>query len=225
MTRRAAILVFLAAGLAAFGLVVLRRPPAVPPPAALHPTVRQVAQAQQRLESLVAPAPPSAALLRPFTPTAPPALRTLRVSEEDLNVYLAGSATARRLLAEHGIQAIQMLLVEPSGLTIRATMEFHGHMQNVQFDGLLAPDPQLGLRFTVTHAQVGRFPVPTLVLARQANALAARFSRSIRRRLPITVQSVRVEGKMLLLSGPPAPLPVRPRKAPAFPRSASPARR
>ncbi len=216
MTRRAAILVFLAAGLAAFGLVVLRRPPAVPPPAALHPTALQAASAQRRLESLTAPLARGA---------GPPVSHTLRVSEEDLNVFLAGSPAARRLLAAHGVQAIQVFLLEPSGLTIRATMDFHGHPQNVQFDGLLAPDPQLGLRFTVTHAQVGRFPVPALVLARQADALAARFSRSMRRRLPITVQSVRVVGKMLLLSGPPVPPAATPRKVPASPRAASPVRR
>jgi len=225
LKRKAAILAFLAVGLAAFGLVVLRRPPAVPPPAALHPTVRQVALAQKRLESLVALSAPRPALSRPFPPAPPPASRTLRVSEEDLNVFLAGSPTARRLLAARGIRAIQVFLLEPSGLTIRATMDFHGHPQNVQFDGLLAPDPQLGLRFTVTHAQVGRFPVPALVLARQADALAARFSRSMRRRLPITVQSVRVVGKMLLLSGPPVPPAATPRKVSASPRAASPARR
>jgi hypothetical protein len=225
LTRRAAILVFLAAGLAAFGLVVLHRPPAVPPPAALHPTVRQVALAQKRLESLVALNAPRPALSRPFSPAPPPASRTLRVSEEDLNVFLAGSPAARRLLAAHGIRAIQVFLLEPSGLTIRATMDFHGHPQNVQFDGLLTPDPSLGLRFTVTQAHVGRFPVPALVLARQADALAARFSRSMRRRLPITVQSVRIEGKTLLLSGPPAPAAAKNRKGPASPPPASPARR
>ena len=129
------------------------------------------------------------------------------------------------MLAARGVKAVQIILSEPANLTIRAAVLVKGRPQNLQIEGGLAPDPRLGLRFTATHAQVGRFPLPPAVVTTQANALAARLAGRMRGRLPLTVQSVRVQGKMLVLTGvlvrrgritPPAP---------ASPRPMSPARR
>lgn len=215
-------------------LLLLRRPPPVPPPVVLHPTTQQAAQAQRHWEALqqeLQPEePPRKTMPAGGQKAAPPKPRTLRLSEEDLNVTLAGNQAARRLLAARGVKTVQIILSEPANLTIRAAVSVKGRPQNVQLDGGLAPDPKLGLRYTATRAQVGRLPLPPSVVTAQANALAARFTGQMHGRLPFVIQSVQVQGKMLVLTGLPVKRNsvkrerVRP-PAPASPRPASPARR
>ena len=214
-------------------LLSLRRPPPVPPPLAIHPTAQQSARAAHHLGALeqeLQPEAPRRESSRPGRPIAspkasPPRPRTLRLSEEDLNVYLAGNPAARKMLAARGVKTVQIILSEPAHLTIRAAVSIKGHPQNVQLDGRLSPDPKLGLRYTATRAQVGRFPLPPAVVTTQANALAARLADQLHGRLPLRVQSVQVQGKMLVLTGllvKRAPLKA---PAPASPRGASPAHR
>jgi len=226
--RKPVLLTLLVVLLVAAALALLRRPPPVPPPVVLRPTHRQAAQAQRHLDALQrqlqpdpAPPPGTPPSLRP----APPKPRTLRLTEEDLNVTLAGNKGARRMLAARGVKAVQVILSEPDHLTLRATVLVKGRPQNIQLDGALSPDPKLGLRYTATRAQVGRFPLPPAAVTAQADALAARFAGQMRGHLPLTVQSVRVQGKTLILTGllvnrarvkPPAP---------ASPPRVSPARR
>lgn len=232
MKRRASLLALLAVALAVMALLLLRRPPPVPPPIVLHPTPRQTARATRHMEALqqeLQPEEPpqkgTGGGRQKAPPPAPPKPRTLRLSEEDLNVYPAGNQGARKLLAARGVKAVQIILSEPANLTIRAAVSVKGRPQNVQLDGGLAPDPKLGLRYTATHAQVGRFPLPPAAVTAQANALAARFARQMRGRLPLVVQSVQVQGKMLVLTG----LLVKRTRvgppSPASPRPASPAHR
>jgi len=223
--RKPVLLTLLAVLLAAAALLLLRRPPPVPPPVVLRPTARQAAQAQRHMDALQQqllpdPAPPQGA-----PPSLPPKQRTLRLSEEDLNVYLAGNRPARKMLAARGVQAVQVILSEPAHLMVRATVLVKGHPQNIQLDGALAPDPKIGLRYTATRAQVGRFPLPPAAVSAQTDALAARFAGQMRGHLPLTIQTVRVQGKTLVLTGLlVSRTRVRP-PAPASPRSASPARR
>jgi len=191
MKRRSGWLLLLLVGLAAGGAFLLFRPRPVPAPRVLHPTVRQAALARRHIEGLS----------QQLTQTSSRGPRTFKVSESDLNVYLASSQSTRRLLSSHGVHAVQVTLEEPANLILRASVDLNGHPQNVQLDGALAPDPQLGLRFTATHAQIGQFPLPAAALATQANALAARFSRQMAGRLPFTIQSVRVHNKSLLVTG------------------------
>lgn len=222
----------LAAVLAVTALLLGRRPPPVPPPVVLRPTARQAAQTQRHLDALQQQLQPeetpqeSAPATRRTAPSqaAPLQPRTLRLSEEDLNVALAGNQAARRLLAARGVKTVQIILSEPANLTIRAAVSVKGRPQNVQLDGGLAPDPKLGLRYTATHAQVGRLPLPPALVTAQANALAARLAGQMRGHLPLLIQSVRVQGKTLVLTG----LLVKRSRvrlpAPASPRPASPAR-
>ena len=192
----------------ALGLwMVLRSPPA-PPPAVLHPTPRRLAQAETHLAGLDRAAPG----LGP---------RTLRLSEDDLNVYLAGSRPARKLLAAHGVQAVQLVLREPADVIVHATVRVHNHAQNIQVSGALAPDTKTGLRFTADAARVGSFPLPAPVVTAEANALAAHFSDQFQRRLALSVQSVRVQKKDLVIVGLPISIPT----AAASPQSKSPGRR
>ena len=58
---------------------------APPPPVVPHPTVQRVAQATHRLETLFQPAPPAAGS-HTKGPPLPAEPRTLRVSEDDINV-------------------------------------------------------------------------------------------------------------------------------------------
>jgi len=229
--RKPALLALLAAALAVMALLFLRRPLPLPP-VVLHPTTQQSARAMRHMEALQQELQPEESLQkstllgrRKASAPASPKPRTLRLSEEDLNVYLAGNQSARRLLAAQGVKTVQIILSEPANLTIRAAVSVKGRPQNVQLNGALAPDPKLGLRYTATHAQVGRFPLPPAVVTAQANALAARLTRQMHGRLPLTIQSVRVQGKMLVLTG----LLIKRRRvappAPASPRSALPARR
>ena len=219
MKRKPALLTLLAVALAAIALLLLRRPPPVPPPVILRPTTAQTAQAQRHMEALQKELQPETspqeALPQEEMPkgartrqgkaaqekAVPPRLRTLRLSEEDLNVTLDGSPVARKMLAARGVKAVQIILSEPANLTIRAAVLVKGRAQNVQLDGSLAPDPKLGLRYTATHAQVGRFPLPPAVVTAQANSLAARLAGQMHGRLPLAIQSVHVEGKMLVLTG------------------------
>lgn len=208
-------------------LLLLRRPPPVPPPVVLRPTSRQAAQAQSDMESLQREWQPEASppqqvpkshvgrtqsLIRP---------RTLRLSEEDLNVYLASNRVARRMLAARGIKTVQIVLSEPAGLTLRAAVIVNKRTQNVQIDGSLAPDSKAGIRFTATRAQVGRFPLPAAVVTAQANAQVARFVRQMHGRLPLLVQSVGVQGRMLVLIGIPLRQAERSPRGPAIPGGAS----
>ncbi len=210
MNKRA-LVVLPVLGLAAAGLFLALRSRPVPPPRILHPTTQQAALAQKHMESLqeqfIAPATPS---LHAQTP------RTLRISEDDLNVYLASSRSARKLLLSRGVQAVQITLQEPSNLSLRASVAVQGRPRNVQLDGTLAADPKLGLRFSATHVQVGRFPLPPAVVTAQANALAKRFERQMAGRLPLAIQSVQVQGKQLVLTGIPVIRP--PKRVAAIPR-------
>ena len=228
MKRKPILLTLLAVLVAGSALLLGRRPPAVPPPAALRPTPLQAAQVQRHLDVLQrqlqpdpAPPPGTAPSRRP----APPKPRTLRLTEEDLNVTLAGNKSARKMLAARGVKAVQVILSEPAHLTVRATVLVKGRAQNIQLDGILAPDPKIGLRYTATRAQVGRFPLPPAAVTAQADALAARLSGQMSDHLPLTIQGVRVEGKTLVLTGLLARrISVRP-LASASPRSVSPAHR
>ena len=180
--------------------IVLSHKPASPP-VLLHPTSRQLAQAENHIAGV--------GQAVSGTGRNP---RTLRLSENDLNVYLAGSPPARKLLAAHGVQAVQIVLVEPAGLIIHAAVRIRSHSQNIQIGGALAPDPKTGLRFTATQVRIGRFPLPPSVVTAEANALAARFLR----RLPMNVQNVCVQKNDLVIVG----LPMK-----ASPQSKSPGRR
>lgn len=229
MKRKPILLTLLAVLVAAAALLLLRRPPPVPPPAVLRPTPLQAAQVQRHLDVLQQqlqpdPLPPPGVPPSRRRP-APPIRRTLRLTEEDLNVTLAGNKSARKMLAARGVRAVQVILSEPAHLTVRATVLVKGRAQNIQLDGTLAADPKIGLRYTATHAQVGRFPLPPAAVTTQADALAAHFAGQMRGHLPLTIQGVRVQGKTLILTGLLARrAPVRP-PAPASPRSVSPARR
>lgn len=199
---------FLLLPLGVAGLLYALRPPPVPPPLALHPTARRAALAERHVEGV------KNEVLAP-TGHGP---RTIRVSEDDLNVYLASSRPVRTLLKSRGVQAVQITLQQPAGLTLRAAVRLQGQVRNVQIDGLLAADPDLGLRFTATHAQVGRVPLPAALLTRQANALAARFSHLLASRMPLSIQSVQVQGHTLVVRGTPVThSPLMPRVA-ATPR-------
>ena len=204
--RRRAAIVAVCLGCVGLGGWLLVRPTPAPPPVVLHPSAAQVAVAQKRLTTL------DQTVSRPS-----PGPRTLRLSETDLNVILATSKPVRKMLASRGVGAVQIELQEPNALTIHASVRVQGHVQNVLVSGTLAPDPKNGLRFAVTGVQAGRFPLPPALINAQANQIAARFTQPTLRRLSLTVQSVSVEKKDLVVIG----IPIKP----ASPQSKSPAHR
>ena len=185
------------------GTWLLTRPLPLPP-VRLHPTVTQIATAQRHLATLNQIATRSG--LGP---------RTVRLSESDLNVTLSSSKPLQSVLADHGIGAVQIELQEPNVLVIHASMRVHGFWQNVQITGTLVPDPKSGVRFDANRAQAGRFPLPLSFVTAQVDRLAARFSQPLLAHLPLTVQSLSVQKKELVLVGIPL--------VKASPRSKSPA--
>lgn len=189
-------------------ILFLRLRPEPPPPVVPRPTAQRVAQAARHLEALTQ----ETLTQGEGPPKAGP--RTLRLTEDDINVYLAGSPVARRLLGSHGITAVQVILTPPDGLTLHATVTAQGQPRTVQIDGVIRPDPIQGLSFTATHAQAGRFPLPPSVVTAQAQTVIGGFVRRAHGHLPIQVQSAQIDGKTLLIVG----LPVT-----ATPESASPA--
>ncbi len=202
--RKAVLVVLLLAALMSLGWFFLRPAPA-PPPAVLRPTAHQVAETQKHLDTLGKTA------ARPGT-----GQRTLRLSEKDINIALASSASLEKLLAAHGVKAVQIVLQEPDGIVVHASAAVQGHVQNIQISGVLAPDPKLGVRFAATHAQVGRLPLPPALVTSEANGLAAHFSHQLLRHFSLSVQGVYVQKKDLVIVGVPA--------AAASPPTASPAR-
>ena len=180
---------------AGLGVWLLTRPMPVPPPVVLHPSAALVTATQQHLTRL-----------GQAVATPGPGPRTLRLSETDLNVILATSKPVRKLLASRGIAAVQILLQEPNALSLYASVRVQGRVQNVLIRGILTPDPKTGLRFAVSGVQAGRFPLPPALLSTQASQLAARFSQPLLRRLSLSVQSVSVQKKELIIVG----VPVRP---------------
>ena len=185
------------------------RPEPAPAPVVFTPSPRQVADTEKRLAGVgqTVSGPHSAPAHEP---------RTLRLSESDLNVVLASSKPLRKLLSSHGIQAVQLVLAEPDKVTLHAAATVQGHTQNIQISGTLVPDPKTGLRYIADSAKIGSLPLPAIVVTSQASNLAARFSHQYLSRLSLSVQSVSVQKKELVIVG----VPVKP----ASPQSASPAR-
>ncbi len=209
MKRKTPFILLFAALLCGSAWFLLRPSPA-PPPVVLHPSAGQIAETQKRLTGL------GQAAAKPGNSP-----RTLRLSENDLNVTLAGSKPLQKLLTAHGVQAVQVVLQEPDGIILHATATVRGQTQNVQIDGTLAPDPKTGLRFTATNAQVGSLPLPPGVVTSEAGGLADHFARQFLGRLSLSVQGVYVQKKDLVIVG----IPTAPASAaPASPKSASPAR-
>ena len=194
---------------------------APPPPVVPHPTVQRVAQATHRLETLFQTVPPAAGphAENQHTPIQP---RTVRVSEDDINIYLAGNAAARALLKSRGVEAVQIVLTPPNAVTLHAIFVLHGEPRTVQISGLLTPNPTQGVNFAATQAQAGHFPLPPGVVSSQAQTILRGFVHRSHHRLPLTVQSLQIEGKTLVITG----LPVSPEiSSPETPPPASPARR
>ena len=184
---------------------MLLRPAPAPPPVVLHPTALQATETQQHLAAL------SQAAGRPALGP-----RTLRLSENDLNITLASNKSVHQLLAKRGVEAVQIVLQEPDTIVLHAAVRVQGRVQNVQISGTLSPDPKTGIRFAASAAQAGRFPLPGALVNAQANQLTARFSKPLLSRLSLTVQSVSVQKKDLVLTC--APIMA------ASPQGASPAR-
>ncbi len=183
---------------------LLLRPRPAPPPVLLHPTAGQVAETQKRLAGL------GQSAAKPGTGP-----RTLRLSESDINVALAGSKPLRKLLTAHGVQAVQVVLSEPDSLTLHATATVRGQTQNVQVDGTFAPDPKTGLRFNATQAQLGTLPLPAPIVTAEAGGIANHFARQFVSRLSLSVQSVSVQKKDLVIVGIPTAPASRPTASPA----------
>lgn len=205
---------FLVSALGGYFYSGLRTAP--PPPVVPHPTVQRVAQATHRLETLFQPAPPAPGphAEGPLTPLKP---RTLRVSEDDINVYLAGNAAARALLKSRGVQAVQIVLAPPNSVTLHAIFVLRGQPRTVLISGVLTPNPTQGVNFAATQAQAGHFPLPPGVVSSQAQTILRGFIVRSHHRLPLTVQSLQIEDKTLVITG----LPV----SPETPPPASPGRR
>lgn len=187
---------------------------APPPPVVPHPTVQRVAQATHRLETLFQAVPPAAAMPAKG-PHTPPKPRTLRVSEDDINVYLAGNAAARALLKSRGVQAVQVVLTPPDVITLHAIFVLHGEPRTVQISGILTPNPTQGINFAATQAQAGHFPLPPGVVSSQAQTILRGFILRSHHRLPLTVQSVEIEDKTLVITGLPVPPETPPPASPA----------
>lgn len=207
--KRKAVLVVL--GLLLFGGLgwFLLRPAPAPPPVVLRPTAHQVAEAQKHLDVL------GKAVSRPGTNP-----RTLRLSENDINVALAGNPSLKKLLAAHGVKAVQVVLQEPDGIIIHASAAMQGQVKNIQISGSVTPDPKLGVRFTAAGAQVGSLPLPAALVTSEANGLATHFSRQLLSHVSLSVQGVYVQKKVLVIVG----VPSHSTPAAASPRLASPAR-
>ena len=201
LSAAALAVLFLASALGGFFFSGLRTAP--PPPVVPHPTAQRVAQATHRLDLLFQPAPPAAGP------------RTLRVSEDDINVYLAGNAAARALLKSHGVQAVQIVLTPPDAVTLHAIFVLHGQPRTVLIRGLLTPNPAQGVNFAATKAQAGHFPLPPGVVSAQAQAILRGFIRRSHHRLPLTVQSLQIVDKTLIVTGLPLPPETPPAASPA----------
>lgn len=204
--RKAALIVL---GLLLFsGLIwFFLRPGPAPPPVVLRPTVRQAAETQKHLDALRK------------TVSKPGGPRTLRLSENDINVALASNPSLKKLLAAHGVKDVQVVLQEPDSVVVHASAAVQGHVHNIQISGAFAPDPKVGVRFTATHAQVGSLPLPAALVTSEANGLAAHFSRQFLSHAALSVQGVYVQKKDLVIVGAPAPSAAK-----ASLQSASPAR-
>ncbi len=150
-------------------------------------------------------------------PSAGP--RTLRLSENDINVALVSNVGLKNLLTAHGVKNVQVVLQEPDSVLVHASATVQGHVQNIQVSGTLAPDPKTGLRFTATGAQVGSLPLPPGIVTSEASGLANHFARQLLSHFSLTVQGVYVQKKDLVIVGIP-----RQSSPAASPQPASPAR-
>lgn len=210
--RRVGVLAAVLVVLAALAVVLIRKP--VPPPEAVTYTPRQAQSAQEHVSAVRAQLfAPDAGAGTPRIPTADtdtvqhvhqahgPDLVRLQLSQADLNAYCATNPQVKAMLANHHVQAMQMLLKPPQGITVRATLLRGGHPYNVQIETTVRADPKTGLQVTATGAQVGRLPLPSALLTAQANKVAGQMTGRMRGRLPLTLRDVRVQGDHLVLIG------------------------
>jgi hypothetical protein len=204
--------------LAVFLLVRVFQPKSAPPPVVPAYTPQQAATAQQHVAALreqffhpmlVAPAPdtseipsPAAYRTRHAAPPRSAAVR-LQLSQADLNTYLATNPQVVRVLRARGIKAVQILLHPPSGIDVRAAVIYRGHPANMEIAGTLQASAQTIVHLAATHAQVGRLPIPSRFVTKEAGKLIAQFTQRIRGRLPLQVQTVQVVRDNLVLTGVP----------------------
>jgi len=215
---RRRLLVAVLLGLGALLCVVFftRRPPPAPVVPVYTPRQAQTAQAHVDAvrEQFTRPAPPevrapAAALSReavsfsaaPARPAPGPRVVRLELSQGDLNAYLATNPHVKAMLAQKRVQAVQLMLHAPRGLTVRATVLYRGKPQNVQIEAQMHVAPGKPFAITATGAQVGRLPIPPALVTVEANKVAAQMTGKAVQSLALSLQSVRVVGDRLVLTG------------------------
>lgn len=218
LRARRRLLVALLLGLGALLCVLLftRRPPPAPVVPVYTPRQAQAAQAHVDAvrEQFTHPSPPEANPpaaapsqeavafgAAPARPAPGPRIVRLQLTQGDLNAYLATNPHVKAMLAQKRVQAVQLILHAPRGLTLRATVLYRGKPQNVQIEAQMRVAPGKPFAITATGAQVGRLPIPPALVTVEANKVAAQMTGKAVQSLALSLQSVRVVGDRLVLTG------------------------
>jgi hypothetical protein len=130
---------------------------------------------------------------------------TMRVTQSDINAYLASNPKIHAFLLSRGIHAVSVELNPPDEITVRAAATYQGLSGNGVLTAALTPDPNTVIHLDITDARFGRLP-PALIKA-TADQIVGRLLGRAHGALPLDVRSVQVVGTDLVLNGvrPPAP--------------------
>lgn len=124
---------------------------------------------------------------------------TLRVSQSDVNAYLASDPKSIALLRAHGVHAVSVNFDPPNQITIHAAATFHGMSGNGIVTASLVPDPKTGMRLNIQDARFGRLPPSALTSA--ANTIVARVLQTHHAPLGLTIRSAQIVGTELVITG------------------------
>ena len=177
-----------------------------PPPAPAVPGTAQSplsGSGTRALPPLAHPAPPA----HPMPPPPVEVTRrpngndqvTMRLSQTDVNAYLASDPKSVALLRAHGVQAVSVNFDPPNQITIHAAADFHGVSGDGIIHAAIVPDPQTGVRLNITDARFGRLPPPALTAT--ANSLVNSLLRRQHAPLGLSIRSAQIDGTELVITG------------------------
>jgi hypothetical protein len=195
------------------GIYLLSKKPALPP---APPTQAEVGQAQSRLSAALAPEPvvnapaPSSSATnlqidsqRAVSNTSQGnGIRTIRISDNDINVVLAGDAGVISDMKSKGLTNAHIKFADPSNVSFSATVQKDGHAQSITIDGTLATSTDGDLSYSPHAVRLGALPLPESTFDKLIRRECDGVLKLGIQRLPISVQTVAVKNHQLILSGP-----------------------
>jgi hypothetical protein len=126
---------------------------------------------------------------------------TLTVSEDDVNVLLAGSKKVIADLGAQGISSAQVAFIAPNEVEATGVVAKGGGHHSVTVDGSLVVGQAGSVAYDPESVRVGALPIPEGPLDKFIRNASTHILASALRRIPITVTAIAIKNHKLLISG------------------------